>query len=362
MTKRVLKSIVVIALIGLVRLSVSAGAQQAPAGQMLQVFPVQGNIYMIPEPGGINIVMSLGRDGIMLVDTGTAQLSDRLLATVKQFANDVLARPVPFQPCVGLNCAQFQYAYGFSSPSFDAITASVARPKPIRYILNTSAHPDHTGGNAKIRAAGVTYTGGNITGTITDSGDGAAILAHENVLNRLTAAKATDAALPTDTYATPWYKLSWFFNGEGVQLFHEPAAHSDADSIVYFRYSDVIAAGEIYNTVTYPRIDVEKGGTIQGVIDGLSNILDLGYAEFRTQGGTVILPGRGRISDIGDVANYRNMIYIIRDRIRDLKQKGRTLEQVRAAKPTMDYDGRWGATTGPWTTDMFLEAVYRTLK
>jgi cyclase len=362
MTKRVFALLVLMVLTGIVGLSVSATPQQTPAGQLLQVFPVQGNIYMIPEPGGTNIVMSLGHDGIMLVDTGTSQLSSRLLATVKQFANDVLARPVPFTPCVGLHCGQFRSPYGFASPSFDGITASVAPAKPIRYILNTSSHPDHTGGNATIRAAGVTYTGGNITGTITDSGEGAAILAHENVLKRLTDAKAPDKALPTDSYATPSYKLSWFFNGEGVQLFHEPAAHSDGDSIVYFRYSDVIAAGEIYNTVTYPVIDVDNGGTIQGVIDGMSHILDIGFAEFRTQGGTVILPGRGRISDVGDVTNYRNMVYIIRDRIRDLKQKGRTLEQVKAAKPTMDYDGRWGATTGPWTTDKFIEAVYRTVK
>jgi hypothetical protein len=124
----------------------------------------------------------------------------------------------------------------------------------------------------------------------------------------------------------------------------------------------VIAAGEVYNTVTYPIIDVQKGGTIEGELDGLAQILDIAYAEFRSQGGTVILPGRGRISDVGDVANYRNMVYIIRDRIKDLKQKGRTLEQVKAAKPTLDYDGRWGATTGPWTTDMFIEAVYKTLK
>jgi cyclase len=362
MKRKVLELIALSGFLALVAGGASAVAQQGPGTQLLQVIPVQGNVYMIPEPGGTNIVISVGRDGVMLVDTGTADLSDRLLATVKQFASDLLARPAPYTPCVGLNCAQYRSPYGFASPSFDGITASVAPPKPIRYILNTSADPAHTGGNARIRAAGVTYTGGNITGLIANSGEGAAILAHENVLNRLSEARAPENALPTDTYATPWYKLSWFFNGEGVQLFHEPAAHSDADSIVYFRYSDVIAAGEIYNTVSYPIIDVAHGGTIQGVLDGLSHVLDLGYAEFRSQGGTVILPGRGRLSDIGDVANYRNMVYIVRDRIRDLKQKGRTLEQVKAAKPTMDYDGRWGATTGPWTTDMFIDAVYRTLK
>ena len=359
MTKRVLQTIVLVALVGTIGLVGIGGAQQAPAGQLLKTIPVQGNIYMIPGAGA-NVAVSLGRDGVLLVDSGNEQSADRLLATVKDLGNDVVARPRPYVPCVGPTCGG--YAFGFNSPMFNAITQVPQPVKPIRYILNTSAHPEHTGGNVKISLAGVTYTGGNVTGNITDSGVGSAILAHQNVLNRLTSAGAPEDSYPTDSFATPYYKLSWFFNGEGVQLFHTPAAHSDADSFVYFRYSDVIVTGELYNTVTYPIIDVAKGGTVQGILDGLSQVLDIGYAEFRTQGGTIIIPARGRISDVGDVTNYRNMIYIIRDRIKDLKQKGRTLEQVKATRPTQDYDGRFGATSGPWTTDMFIDAVYRTIQ
>jgi hypothetical protein len=124
----------------------------------------------------------------------------------------------------------------------------------------------------------------------------------------------------------------------------------------------VIAAGNVFSTVSYPVIDVEKGGTIQGVVDGLNRILDLAVAEYRAQGGTWVIPGRGRLSDTADVASYRNMVTIIRDRVQDLKDKGMTLAQVKAAKPTMDFDGRYGSSTGPWTTDMFVEAVYRTLQ
>jgi cyclase len=146
-----------------------------------------------------------------------------------------------------------------------------------------------------------------------------------------------------------------------VRIIHQPAAHTDGDSMVFFRYSDVIAAGDIFSTETYPVIDVAKGGTIQGTLDGLNRILDLAIPEFRSQGGTMVIPGHGRLCDTGDVANYRNMVAIMRDRIQDLINKGMTLDQVKAAKPTMDYDGLYGSDTGPWTTSMFIEAAYRTL-
>jgi len=358
MTSKVIKSMVLAALVGVLSLSV-AGAQQAPAGQALKIIPVQGNVFMIPGAGA-NVAVSIGRDGVLLVDSGNEQSADRLLATVQQLNTDLMSQKRPFMQCVGIGCQGS--AWGWSSPSYNSFTQSVAPPKPIRYIMNTSAHPDHTGGNVKISLAGVTYTGGNVTGSITDSGVGAAIVAHDRVSQHLQDANANPDGIPTDNYGTPHYKLSWFFNGEGVQLFHMPAAHSDADSFVWFRYSDVIVTGEVYNTLTYPIIDVAKGGTINGVLDGLAQILDIAFAEFRTQGGTQIIPARGRVSDVGDVENYRVMLYIIRDRIKDLKQKGRTLEQVKAARPTIDYDGRYGATSGPWTTDMFINAVYETVQ
>ena len=131
--------------------------------------------------------------------------------------------------------------------------------------------------------------------------------------------------------------------------------------MVWFRYSDVISAGDVFVTTRYPVIDIERGGSIQGVVDGLNRILDVAYAEFRSQGGTMIIPGHGRLSDVGDVANYRNMMSIIRDRIQNMIDKGMTLDEVKAARPTIDYDGPYGSNTGSWTTDMFLEAVYLSL-
>ena len=154
-------------------------------------------------------------------------------------------------------------------------------------------------------------------------------------------------ALPTDAYFVDFYKLSHYFNGEGVQLFHMPKAHTDGDSIVHFRGTDVIALGDLMSTGSYPVIDVAKGGTINGVIDGLNRVLDMSIAEFRLEGGTLMVPGHGRLVDSADVAYYRDMLTIIRDRVEDLIKKGRTLEQVKTANPSGDYDTEYGIDDRP---------------
>lgn len=360
------KTILALVLVTITFLGSAAALQnQNSAGGQINVLPVRGNIYMLVGAGG-NVTASVGRDGVLLVDTGTAQMSDKLIAAYKQLATAVTVAPVVASTCVGVNCSGTTSVFGWNSPGFNGATIARGAAKPLRFIMNTSADPDHVGGNEKVRLSGESFTGGNITGTIADSDRGAALLAHDNVLTRMSglvegeSAEPSDA-LPTETYQRESYKLSQFFNGEGVQLFHLPAAHTDGDTIVWFRYSDVISTGDVYSTVNYPVIDLKRGGSIQGELDALNKILDIAYAEFRSQGGTMIIPGHGRLSDVGDVAYYRNMVSIIKDRIQDMVKKGMTLEQVKAAKPTLDYDGRWGSNTGPWTTSMFIEAVYRSL-
>ena len=281
----------------------------------IHVLPVQGNIYMLVGAGG-NITVQAGSDGILVVDTQYAPLSGKILAAIRTISKG-----------------------------------------PIRYIVDTHYHQDHTGGNEPLRQAGSTIAGGNVAIDIRDAAEGAQIIAHENVLKRMSGARP--GALPTRTFFTDEKKF--FFNGEGIEVIHQPAAHTDGDSIVFFRRSDVISTGDIFTTTNYPIIDVAAGGTIQGVIDGLNRIVDMIIPVYGQEGGTLVIPGHGRLSDLGDVINFREMTIIIRDRIQDMIKKGMTLAQVKTARPTRDYDPLYGSDP-KWTTDMFVEAVYTTLQ
>jgi glyoxylase-like metal-dependent hydrolase (beta-lactamase superfamily II) len=335
----------------------ASARQSAKAGapSELEILHVSGSIYVIAGAGS-NITVSAGKDGVLLVDSGLAQNADRVLAAVREIQRIAALRD---------NGEPRRWGAETRSTVIE-LRDSPPPPKPIRYIINTHFHADHTGANDKLSQAGKTFTGGNVADSIADASEGAAILAHENVLRRMSAPTGERSpfpsdALPRDTYFGEEMKLSHFFNGEGIQIIHAPNAHTDGDSFVFFRKSDVIAAGDLFLTTTYPVIDLERGGSINGVIDSLNRILDLAVPEYRLEGGTFIVPGHGRLTDAADVAYYRDMLTIIRDRVQDMVRKGRTLEQVRAAKPTADYDPRWGATSGFWTTNQFIEAVYKSL-
>jgi glyoxylase-like metal-dependent hydrolase (beta-lactamase superfamily II) len=339
-------------------------ADQSPRDGEVHVLPIQGNIYMLVADG-TNITASVGRDGIAVVNSGSAQMSDKVLAALNDLARSAVSAPGT-NNCFGANCPGMP---SWSSPYFNTVVASPRPARPIRYVLNTSASPEHVGGNEKLAgSANFRRAGGaaGFGGATRDLGTTATIVAHEGVLAAMSTPSgktpaAPEGAWPVDTFFDEFHKLSEYVNGEPVILYHAKDANTDGDSSVFFRHSEVIAAGDLFSTISYPRIDTAKGGSIQGVIDGLNHILDLSVAEYRSQGGTWIVPGRGRLSDTADVASYRNMLVMIRDRIRALKTKGMTLDQVRAARPTLDFDGRYGSTTGPWTTDMFIEAVYRSL-
>ena len=292
-------------------------AQRSQSDDVLDVWHVQGNVYLLLGAGG-NITLSVGQDGVLMVDTGQESMSEQVLAKVREFSRQL----DPTGPT-----------------------------RPIRYIVNTHVDAEHLGGNSTIVESDF----------FRPLGGGEQVIAHDNVVLRMIDAEERPApsAVPTHTYLQGQHRVNRFFNGEGIQVIHMPAAHTDGDSIVYFRYSDVISTGDIIAIDRYPEIDLEQGGSIQGLLDGINNIIDLIFPEFRSQGGTMVVPGHGRISDLTEVAYYRDMVTMIRDRIRDAIEKGMTLDEVRAAGLTLDYDPLYGREPG--STDRFVESVYRSL-
>jgi len=331
-------------------------AQQTNAE--LHIMPVRGNVFMIVG-GGSNVTVSAGVDGMLLVDTGSAAMAAKTLEKVLEIGR-IAAAAAPMTTCVGPACYPAGslgpfLPFGWAGPSYNAVIASPKPAKPIRWIIQTSADPDHTGGTPSLAAAGTTYNGGE-AGRLLGERTPAEIIGHENVLKRMTMAKAPELAWPSETYYIPTHKMSQYINGEGIQLYNTPAAITDADTIVQFRFSDVISAGDLFTPGRYPMIDATKGGTVQGLLDGLNKVIDLAFPEYRHQGGTMIVGGHGRLGDTADVAIYRNMVEIVRDRIRDMKKRGLSLQQVGAAKPTLDFDGIYGSP------DAFIAAVYQTLQ
>ena len=282
---------------------------------------VQGNVWMLVG-GPFNAAVSIGDDGVLVVDTMVEPLADKFLAEIRRLAGN----------------------------------------KPIRYIINTHFHPDHTGGNAKVNAAGESIIAGNFAAQVgPDAAREATVIAHENTqirMGQLTPPPPV-SAVPSDTFVTAAKDI--FFNGEAVQMLHQPSAHTDGDVIVFFRRSDVIVAGDVYMNTTFPIVQAGESGGFQGVIDALNRIVDLTVPKEKQEGGTFVIPGHGRLADEADVVEYRDMNTIIRDRFQDAIGRGMTLAQIKAARLVRDYEGRYGASTGFWTTDNFVEAVYRSL-
>src|SRR5579863_4742658 len=301
----------------------SHGEQNADFSKAeIHVLPVRGDIYMLVGDGA-NITLQAGEQGELLVNTGFDKMADKLIATIKKYSD-----------------------------------------RPLQYIINTNSYPDGTSGNEPVKLAGTTITGANVTNDIRDSRDGAQILASENVLTRMSAPTGKKSPTPAGAWPTDTFlgkEKTLFFNGEPIEIILQPNALTDGDSIVFFRKSDVISSGDIFNTDGYPVIDVEKGGTIEGTVLALTHIVNMAIVEHEEEGGTLVIPGHGHLCDQAEVVEYRDMVAIVRDRVQAMIKKGMTIEQVKALKLTRDYDPIYGHNSY-WTPDMFIEAAYKSLK
>ncbi len=290
--------------------------------QDLSVLTVQGNVHLISGAGG-NIALQVGSLGAVVVDTGNGKMNDKVIAVINKLSE-----------------------------------------KPLQCVINTHYDPEFTGGNIGIRRSGVTITGANVTGDLSDARDGAQIIAHDNVLNRMSAPTGKQAATEVAAWPTQTFikgKKDLYFNDEPIEIIHQPNATTDGDSIVFFRHSDVIVTGDILNMNTYPWIDPDKGGTVQGTINALNKILEIAVPKHEEEGGTYIIPGHGRICDEFDALEYRDMVVIVRDRVQAAVKKGMSLDQIKRAGYTKDYDARFDGKTGLGGADKFIEAVYKTV-
>jgi glyoxylase-like metal-dependent hydrolase (beta-lactamase superfamily II) len=306
----------------------SRAANHEPRDGNVHTLPVRDNVYMLVGDGG-NVVVQIGDQGTFVVDTGEGKLSDKVLAAIRALS-----------------------------------------PHPIQFIANTSFRNEHTGGNAALGAAGqdpslpgsffVQSAPRGVTGFFTDPLSHATMMAHVNVQKRLQAAGAAPGAIPADTYLED--RRRKFHNGDSIELFYQPNAVTDGDSLIHFRRADVIVAGDIFTTTQYPVIDIDNGGSVDGEIRALNQILEKTVYRHQGEGGTFVVPGHGYLADEHEVVEYRDMIAIIRDRVKAMIDAGATPAEVKAARVTADYDTQYGANTGAWTTDMFVEAVDNSLR
>ena len=304
-----------------------ASAQRAPASP-IEVEQIRPNFYVIGGAGG-NILVQTGPEGVILVDSGSGARADEVLAAIAKLT-----------------------------------------PLPIRYIINTSMDADHVGGNEVLSKAGLSIlpgavaAGAGLGDDVLANFGHASVFAHENVLTRMSEAKPPIPSVlwPTKTFFYRMYSM--YLNGEGIQIIHTPAAHTDGNVIVFFRRGDVIATGDVIDTTRFPFIDVERGGTLQGELDALNHLMDLSIHNVPLlwyPDRTFLVPGHGHVYDKLDLLEYRDAITIVRDRVQDLIDQGKTLAQVQAANPTLGYRSQYGTDSGPWTTEMFVAAVYNEL-
>jgi cyclase len=285
------------------------------AQDRLELLQVQGNISVLAGAGG-NITVQVGRDGILLVDSGLAAMSEKVVEAIRTLSQ-----------------------------------------RQVTYIVNTTDRSDHVGGNEQFARLGRPLAIGRAAQA------SVFIIAYSTVLDRMSDRNLKppipDRALPNDTYSVAQKNI--YFNGEAVEIFHQPAT-TDGDSIVLFRRSDVVSTGDLFDPTRYPFIDMKTGGSLQGVLEGLNRLRQMVIPADHVEGGTMIVPGHGRVCDMADLAVYHQMVTVVRDRLQDMIARGMTLEQVKAARPTRDFDPVYGSTTGSWTTDMFIDAAYNSLK